>query len=179
MKLEVVRGVDLVYGAVASPRGYRVRTYTARPQGATGRLPLVVFIPWLSCSPVENPLGVADGWSKMLHDVMREGGAQLVRIEKPGVADSEGPDCSAADLDHDMDAFRAGIRAALADPGVDPARLFLFGGSVGGALAPIPRRGIQAGGPHRHGRLRPGRGSSTCSTSSAAGWCSRAARPPR
>jgi pimeloyl-ACP methyl ester carboxylesterase len=36
-----------------------------------------------------------------------------------------------------MAAVRAGIRAALADPGADAGRLYLFGGSVGGALAPI------------------------------------------
>jgi pimeloyl-ACP methyl ester carboxylesterase len=80
----------------------------------------------------------------MLHAVRREGGAQVVRIEKPGVGDSEGPDCSAADLDHDMAAFRAGIRAALADPGADPDRLVLFGGSVGGALVPILAREFKA-----------------------------------
>jgi len=140
MREEAVDGATVTYGSVATPKGYRVRTYTSRPRGATGRLPLVVFIPWLSCSPAENPLAAYDGWSKMLHTVMKEGGAQLVRIEKPGVADSEGPDCSATDLDDDMGAFRAGIRAALADPGADPERLFLFGGIVGGALAPILAR---------------------------------------
>jgi pimeloyl-ACP methyl ester carboxylesterase len=68
---------------------------------------------------------------------MREARVQLVRIEKPGVGDSEGPDCSASDLDHDLAAMRAGIRAAMADPGADASRLVLFGGSVGGALAPV------------------------------------------
>jgi pimeloyl-ACP methyl ester carboxylesterase len=140
MRREAVAGVDIAYGAATSSRGYRVRTYTSRPQGASGRLPVVVFIPWLSCSPVENPLDGHDGWSTMLRDVMRDGGVQLVRIEKPGVGDSDGPDCSQSDLDHDMDAFRAGIRAALADPGADPGRLYLFGGSAGGAMAPILAR---------------------------------------
>jgi len=137
LREESVDGADVVYGSVDTDKGYRVRTYTSRPRGATGRLPVVVFIPWLSCGAVENPMAVPDGWSKMLHAVMKEGGAQVVRIEKPGVGDSEGPDCSATDLDHDMAAFRAGIRAALADPGADPDRLVLFGGSVGGALVPI------------------------------------------
>ena len=137
MRQEAVPGVELRYGEAVSGRGYRVRTYTSRPAGARGRLPLVVFIPWLSCGPVENPLDVNDGWSKMLRDVMRDGGAQVVRIEKPGVGDSEGPDCSRNDLEEDLAAFRAGIRAALADPGADPQRLILFGGSVGGALAPL------------------------------------------
>jgi hypothetical protein len=29
-------------------------------------LPVVVFIPWLSCGPIENPFGARDGWGKML-----------------------------------------------------------------------------------------------------------------
>jgi hypothetical protein len=51
-----------------------------------------------------------------------------------------------------MAAFRAGIRAALADPGADPSKLVLFGGSVGMALVPIlaqefqPRAVVGAGG---------------------------------
>jgi pimeloyl-ACP methyl ester carboxylesterase len=146
MKIEAIDGVEVRYGSARSDKGYRVRTYTTRPRGAEGRLPLVVFIPWLSCSPAENPFPTADGWMKMLHAVARDSGAQLVRIEKPGVGDSEGPDCSAADLDHDMAAFRAGIRAALADPGVDPARLHLFGGSIGGALVPVLAREFRARG---------------------------------
>lgn len=137
MREEAIEGVDVRYGSVLTDKGYRVRTYTTRPKSAAGRLPVVVFIPWLSCGAVEAPLGLSDGWARMLRTVVTDSGMQVVRIEKPGVGDSEGPDCSRTDLDHDMAAFRAGIRAALADPGVDPHRLYLFGGSVGGALAPV------------------------------------------
>ncbi len=137
MPEEKVDGVQIRYGEARTEKGYRVRTYTSRPAGATGRLPLVVFIPWLSCDAVENPMNAHDGWSMMLRQVMQQTGMQMVRIEKPGVGDSEGPACARTDLDDDMAAFRAGIRAALADPGADPARLYLFGGSVGGALAPV------------------------------------------
>jgi pimeloyl-ACP methyl ester carboxylesterase len=137
MREEKVDGVEIRYGEARTGKGYRVRTYTSRPAGATGRLPVVVFIPWLSCDPVENPMNAHDGWSMMLRQVMRQAGVQMVRIEKPGVGDSEGPKCGETDLDDDMAAFRAGIRAALADPGADPARLYLFGGSIGGALAPV------------------------------------------
>ena len=42
---EQVAGLDIRYGEAMTARGYRVRTYTSRPHGATGRLPLVVFIP--------------------------------------------------------------------------------------------------------------------------------------
>ena len=137
---EVVEGVDIRYGEVRTDKGYRVRTYTSRPRGASGRLAVAVFIPWLSCDAVENPKNMKDGWSFMLRIVMREAGMQVVRIEKPGVGDSEGPDCGDTDLEDDMAAFRAGTRAALADPGADPSRFYLIGGSVGGALAPVLAR---------------------------------------
>jgi pimeloyl-ACP methyl ester carboxylesterase len=138
--LESRAGLEVRYGEAVSERGYRVRTYISRPASASGRLPLVVFIPWLSCDAVEEPRPSGNGWMRMLADVMAQSGAQVVRIEKPGVGDSEGPACADADLEDDMSAFRAGIRAALADPGVDAARFVLMGGSVGGALvAPLAR----------------------------------------
>ncbi len=151
MRLEAVEGVEIRYGEAVSDKGYRVRTYTSRPQAASGRLPVVVFLPWLSCGTAENPLDSRDGWSMMLRTVMRDAGVQLVRVEKPGLGDSEGPDCASSDLEHDLAAFRAGIRAALADPGADPARLYLFGGSIGAALVPVlagefPMRGLIAAG---------------------------------
>jgi pimeloyl-ACP methyl ester carboxylesterase len=89
----------------------------------------------------------------MLRVVMLRAPVQFVRVEKPGVGDSEGPDCSASDLDDDVAAFRAGIRAALADPGADPARLFLFGGSVGAALVPLLAQEFNALRRHRDGRV--------------------------
>jgi pimeloyl-ACP methyl ester carboxylesterase len=137
---EKVEGVDIRYGEARTAKGYRVRTYISRPRGATGRLPVAVFIPWLSCDAVENPRNMKDGWSFMLRVAMRDAGVQLVRIEKPGVGDSEGPSCGDTDLEDDMAAFRAGIRAALDDPGADPSRFYLIGGSVGGALAPVLAR---------------------------------------
>ena len=146
MRLETIDGAEVRYGQAASEKGYRVRTYTTRPRGGVGKLPVVVFVPWLSCSPVESPFPTADGWMKMLHAVARDSGAQLVRVEKPGVGDSEGPDCSSADLEHDMAGFRAGIRAALADPGADPQRLYLMGGSIGGALVAVLAREFQVRG---------------------------------
>ena len=137
---ESVEGVDIRYGEAMTQKGYRVRTYTSRPHGAAGRLPVAVFIPWLSCDRVENPKNYKDGWSFMLRMVMRDAGMQVVRIEKPGVGDSEGPACADSDLEDDIEAFRAGIRAALADPGADASRFHLIGGSVGGALAPVLAR---------------------------------------
>ena len=135
LPLERVAGCEVVYGAVATPSG-RVRTIVTRPSGATGALPTVVFVPWLSDDPVERPLGVPDGWLQLLHGLARHGW-QVVRIEKPGVGDSEGPPSAENDLETDLAAFRAGLAATRASAATDTSKLVLFGGSIGAALAPL------------------------------------------
>jgi pimeloyl-ACP methyl ester carboxylesterase len=133
---EQIAGRSVEYGSVLSARGQRVRTVTTRPPNASGRLPLIVFIPWLSCDSVESPRGPTDGWARMLHAVASSVDAVFVRVDKPGVGDSEG-DCAQTTLEDDLAAYRAAIRAGLERPDVDPSRLTLFGGSIGAALAPL------------------------------------------
>lgn len=108
----------------------------------------------------------------MLREVIAGSGRQMVRIEKPGVSDSEGLDCSRTDLEDGMAAFRAGIRAALADP----QRLYLFGGSVGGALTLVLAHEFPCVASSSPAASRA-RGSSTCSTSSVAASRFPARRP--
>lgn len=135
---EQIRGTSVVYGSVRSDRGYRVRTVVTRPErAATGRLPAVLFIPWLSCDPIEQPEPGNDGFAHMLRDVAGGSGMLSMRVEKPGVGDSEGPDCGDTRLEDDLDAFRAALRTLRAMPDVDTTKVFLLGGSIGGALAPI------------------------------------------
>ena len=133
---ESLPGLEVTYGSVQTPLGYRVRTVLTRPAGHVGKLPTIVFLPWLSCDPVETP-GMGDGWMHMLHGVAEESGWALYRVEKPGVGDSEGPPCSANDLETDLAAFRAALAQVRTLDGVDPSRIVLFGGSIGGALAPV------------------------------------------
>ena len=135
LPLERVAGCEVQYGAVATPGG-RVRTIVTRPSGARGPLRTLVFIPWLSDDPVERPIGVPDGWLLLLHGLARHGW-QVVRIEKPGVGDSEGRPCGENDLATDVAAFRAGIAAIRARKDVDLDRIVYFGGSIGADLAPL------------------------------------------
>ena len=133
---EQIAGRIVEYGSVMSARGHRVRTVTTRPPGAGGRLPVIVFIPWLSCDSVEAPRGPKDGWARMLYAIAAGVEALFVRVDKPGVGDSEG-DCTETTLEDDLAAYRAAIRAALGRADADPSRLTLVGGSIGGALAPL------------------------------------------
>src|SRR5258708_28279584 len=67
---EVVEGVEIRYGEVRTDKGYRVRTYTSRPRGARGRLPLAVFIPSPSFDAVATPRGMNDGCACILRQVI-------------------------------------------------------------------------------------------------------------
>lgn len=136
MPLERIPECDVSYGSVETPTGNRVRTVLTKPKGATGKLPVLVFLPWLSCDAVENP-GMGDGWMQMLHGVAARTGWALYRVEKPGVGDSEGQPCSQNDLETDLGAFRAALAQVRALDGIDTSRIVIFGGSIGAALAPM------------------------------------------
>ena len=140
LPLERLDGCNVRYGSVLTPGGYRVRTVFSRPARAGGRLPTLVFIPWLSCDAVEGAVP-GDDWMRLLRALAEQSGWALYRVEKPGVGDSEGPDCSQNDLEADLGAFRAALEEVGHMDEVDPDHIVLFGGSVGGALAPLLARG--------------------------------------
>jgi pimeloyl-ACP methyl ester carboxylesterase len=129
-------GIEVRQEAVRTAAGFDVQLIVTQPKGAT-MTPAVVFIPWLSCDPVEFPAGPKDGWSRMLFELVRDSGRVVVRVEKAGVGDSTGPACVDADLDADLSGFRAALRAVARLPGIDRDRVFLFGGSIGASLAPL------------------------------------------
>lgn len=135
---EQIAGTTVTYDAVRSTRGYLVRTVVTRPATATAaRLPAVLFIPWLSCDVVEKPDPGNDGFAHMMRDVAARSRMVFMRVEKPGLGDSQGPDCRFAGLDDELAAYRAALAALRARPDVDPSRIVLLGGSIGGALAPV------------------------------------------
>src|SRR5262245_59387316 len=44
---ERIPGCEVRYGSIVTSRGDRVRTVLTRPAGSKGRLPTIVFVPWL------------------------------------------------------------------------------------------------------------------------------------
>jgi pimeloyl-ACP methyl ester carboxylesterase len=137
---ERLAGCEVRYGSLHTSRGDRVRTVFTRPAGASGRVPTIVFVPWLSCDPVEGVFP-GDGWLQLLHALAEHSGWALYRVEKPGVGDSDGSDCARNDLEADLAALRAALDEVQRLEDVDPEHLVIFGGSIGGALAPILAQG--------------------------------------
>lgn len=139
--METIKGVEVRYESVVTDKGHRLRTIITKPVNQAGRLPTLLFVQWLSCDSIESPLGPNDGWSKTLHALAAKSGFVLVRVERPGLGDSLGPACAQSDLLTDMAGYRAALRALKKYDFVDSNNLFLLGGSLGGALAPVIAQG--------------------------------------
>ena len=59
------------YGSVTDIASRRLRTITTTPAVARGRLPTVLFVPWLSCDSVAVPPGSGgDGWTRTLRGLI-------------------------------------------------------------------------------------------------------------
>lgn len=143
--VETIAGVEVVLGEVTTAAGHRLRTITTRPPGEA-KLPAILLVGWLSCDSVESPRGPQEGFARVLHGLAARSGHVLVRVEKPGVGDSEGPPCGDCDFRTELEGYRAALRAAKALPFVDEKRVFILGMSNGGGVAPLVGEGESVAG---------------------------------
>ena len=135
---EQLQGVDAIYDAASTDLGFRVRTIVTRPRSATGKLPAVFLVGWLSCDSVEYPFGPGDdGFGQLLHDLATKSGYVLIRMDKPGIGDSEGPSCAKTDFQTELAAYRAAFRTLKRYDFIDLERVFILGLSNGGGFAPL------------------------------------------
>lgn len=134
---------DVIYGQVRAD-GNRYRTITTKPKG-DGRFPTLLLVQGVGCASIDNP-PPDDSYANVLATLSRAGFATL-RVDKPGVGDSEGGPCAAASFQTEVNAYRAALASLTDAPFVDQQKVFLFGHSMGGVMAPLiasahPLRGI-------------------------------------
>lgn len=122
----------VLYDSLDLPGG-RLRTITVRPHGP-GPHPAVQLLPGLAGTSVD--FVVTPGHElRPLVTALTAAGIATLRVERPGLGDSEGGPCETLGWWDEVLLHRAGL-AALA--GADWARdLGLFGHSIGGMLAPL------------------------------------------
>lgn len=135
-KDESYPGVVVRYDAIRDAKGQRLRLIVTHPNGDGARFPTIFVVGWLSCDSVEAPPGTTAASQLVLQSIARLAGFATVRMDKPGVGDSEG-DCAATDFVTELAAYRQAFRQIKEYAFVDPGRVFLFGISNGGGFAPL------------------------------------------
>ena len=135
MAHEQIAGVELEYTHITNPGGLRQRAIISRPAGSTTRQPAILFVPWLSCDTIEFPGGPSPGINELLHKVAQLGWV-LLRVDKPGVGDSEGV-CAETDLDTEIAGSRAALTWLRTHPWVDASTVVIMGHSFSGAFLPL------------------------------------------
>ena len=110
--------------------GHRLRT----PSNGDLERDAILYVQDIRPRSVEHPLHSersivpsVDGWAR--------GGLHVLRIERAGVGDSEGPSCATTGLDFELDTYIAAIDSLRERA----ERVFLFGQSLGAMTAPLPR----------------------------------------
>jgi pimeloyl-ACP methyl ester carboxylesterase len=123
---------DVQYDWVKFRNGY-LRAITRKPKGKTN-CPAILLIPGYGCGSIENYMSSYNG--KLLTEWLKAGYV-VVTIEKSGLGDSYNcASCSEVDLATDIESFDAGYNYMEQLPFIDKGRLYIWGHSMGGVIAP-------------------------------------------
>jgi alpha-beta hydrolase superfamily lysophospholipase len=125
------------YKSIMSPYGYRVQVIITRPQNANGKIPGIFLIRWMSCDPIEKPDSRKHGVARMLEDFIQKSGYAVMRVEKPGLGDSQGPPCYDTDFCHELAAHQEAYRVFRQLEFIDSTKIVIFAQSNGAAYAPL------------------------------------------
>lgn len=131
---------DVIYDSVRDSRGERVRVILTRPREGGGKYPTIFIAGWLSCDSVEAPANTDDASGKVFRVLAELPGFVTVRMDKPGVGDSEGV-CGETDFETELSAYRAAFRSLSRYGFIDSTEVFVFGISNGGGFAPLVAEG--------------------------------------
>ena len=138
---ETYANADVTYTSVTDAKGQKLRVIMTRPKGVTGRLPAILVATWLSADSVEAPTSqTRDGSKLVLRGLADTRDYVLVRVDKPGVGDSEGV-CAETDFVTELSGYQAAFRSLKDHAFIDPERIFVFGMSNGGGYAPLVAEG--------------------------------------
>jgi pimeloyl-ACP methyl ester carboxylesterase len=130
----------VVYDWVTNARGEKLRTFVTRPNPTTGKVPAIFFVGWLSCDSMEDTdPNTRDGFSIFLRRLIDQSGYATLRMDKPGVGESQG-DCAQADFQSEMEGWQAAFDAIAKYDFIDLNRVFVLGMSNGGGFSPLAAR---------------------------------------
>ncbi len=140
-KREHFQNAEILYGWAQDSRGERLRTFVTRPKNVTGKVPAIFFVGWLSCDTMEYAdADTKDGFGILLRRLIEQSGYATVRMDKPGIGESEG-DCGKADFTEELSGYQSAFDKMLKYDFIDPAKILVIGLSNGGGTsALVPRQ---------------------------------------
>src|SRR6266576_1541520 len=137
-KRENFQNADVTYDWVTDNQGNRLRTFITRPKAAQGKVPVIFFVGWLSCDSVEYASGETDGFGAMFWRLIEQSGYATIRMDKPGVGESQG-NCAKTDFLTELSGYQAAFRATSKYEFIDGDRIFVVGlSNVGGTSVLVP-----------------------------------------
>ncbi|MFO0892602.1 MAG: alpha/beta fold hydrolase, partial [Isosphaeraceae bacterium] len=128
-------GFEVIYDSVTS-NGHRQRTIVTRPT-AEGRYPAILLIQGLGNFSIDQAVGGPLMSYDRMFDELTRAGYVVMKVDKPGCGDSEGGPWPEIDFQTELDGYRQGLKALKDYPFVDPDKVFIFGHSMGGVMAPL------------------------------------------
>lgn len=133
------RNYTVEYSHVVS-HGKRMRTIITRPK-EDGQHPAFFFIQGFSPVSYDFTLAGSDGSVQQLDGPLlfqfADNGFVTMRVEKPGVGDSEGGPFADMDFTTELDIYRQALAQLKAQAATDAQNVFVFGHSMGGAFGPM------------------------------------------
>lgn len=140
---------EVIYNHVVC-NGQRMRTIITKPR-KPGKYPGFLFIQGFSPVSYDFTLATSKGDvstldGPLLYDFANSGFVTM-RVEKPGVGDSEGGPFPQMDYNSEIDIYRQALLQLKAQAEVDNKNVFIFGHSMGGSFGPmiaaeIPVKGL-------------------------------------
>lgn len=127
------------YSHVVS-NGARMRTIITMPK-KPGKHPGLLFIQGFSPISYDYTLEGAKGDVTTIDGPilfeMANSNFVTMRVEKPGVGDSEGGPFATMDYITELDIYRQAMRQLIDESGADKSNIFIFGHSMGGSFGPM------------------------------------------
>lgn len=153
---EEVAGSSVEYSSVTTERGYRLRTIITTPDesplAVEGRHPAFMFVQGIYCASLDRPQMPEAVDTRLVH-ALAQAGFVTLRVDKAGLGDSEGPACSDIDFQEELEGYTAALAQLAELPTVDPDRIYIFGHSMGGLMAPYLSQSTPVAGAIVYGTL--------------------------
>ena len=126
---EHFQNAEVIYDWVSNSRGDKLRTFISRPRNASGKVPVLFVVGWLSCDSVESPQGETDGSSALVLRLIDQSGYATVRTEEPGVGERlyRGEEVSSRSCHHDFELGQGAIGNRQMSGALQPGPRSLLG----------------------------------------------------